>query len=180
MFEDWPEWCRGVDIARFLQYKYESPRGCYGLLMILTFTLMSNISDNHSSQSSGAEGQEKYGDRKSWNWRKNQHYKPAWHHTTLGDNISTFALNIDLPCKILDFQKTAPRASLCCCDSDWHPLEMTGQGTHFDARCWTAEEISGACEVEWANGIDSATKIMRSKARSRWWLFTSACDVHDL
>ena len=72
---------------------------------------------------------------------------------------SRFAVNIELPCKILDFQRTAPRAALCCYDSDWHPGKMSGQGKHFDARCWTAAlEISGVYEVTSANGIDSAKK----------------------
>ena len=46
---------------------------------------------------------------------------------------------------------------------------MTGQGKHFDARCWTAaREISGVYEVTSANGIDSAKKvIMRSNARAK-------------
>ena len=117
-----------------------------------------------------SRGQEKYGDRKSWNWRKNQHYQP--HDTTTGVITSRFGVNIELPCKILDFQMTAPRASLCCCDSDWHPMRTMGQGKHFDARCWSVEEISGVSEVEWVNGIDSATKIMRSKV--------SQCNDADL
>ena len=46
---------------------------------------------------------------------------------------------------------------------------MTGQGKHFDARCWTAAlEISGVYEVTSANGIDSAKKIiMRSNAQAK-------------
>ena len=44
----------------------------------LTFTLMSNISDNHSSEI-WSRGQEKCGDGKSWNWGKNQHYKLTWY-----------------------------------------------------------------------------------------------------
>ena len=91
----------------------------------------------------------------------------AWHHHRV--ITSRFSVNIELPCKILDFQMTAPRASLCCCDSDWHTMRRMGQGKHFDARCWTAAlEISGVYEVTSANGIDSATKIiMRSNARAK-------------
>ena len=68
-----------------------------------------------------------------------------------------------LPCKILDFQKTAPEVSLGCCGSDWRSRKI-GQGKCFDARCWIVAETSWAFEVEWENGIDSETKIMRSQS----------------
>ena len=125
-----------------------------------------------------SRGQEKYGDRKSWNWRKNQHYKPAWHQHWGGVNSKIgFKYRVTL-------------------QNTWLSKDCTKSLTLLLWFWLTSGEDEGSRKAFWRQMFDCCADLRGFRGRvSEWyWLCnrnneiksqcidinTSACEVHDL